>query len=86
MSGSEKINIENKESYNDNIKNINNNEEVFKLDFNFDILNEPLPDFCNQENSNNTFLNNKKFGYKRKYNEIQNDNNICTFKPTFKYK
>ena len=60
---------------NNNYINSNNNEEqIYKLDFNFDILNEPLPDFTKSKNKENGFLNmNNNITYKRRYNEI-NDN------------
>ena len=56
------------------INDINcNKEQIYKLDFNFDLLNEPLPDFLNQNKNNNFFLNKKNFVYKRKYNEIKKE-------------
>ena len=61
---------------NKNIKYINNNtneKTIYKLDFNFDILNEPLPDFTKSKKKENEFLNINSITYKRKYNEI-NDN------------
>ena len=63
---------------NKNIKYINNdaNEKtIYKLDFNFDILNEPMPDFTKSKGNKNKFLNKNNFAYKRKYNEINFDNN-----------
>ena len=72
MSIIEKIDIEGKE--NDNINNIDinniefNQENNYKLEFNFDLLNEPMPDFTYQKN----ILKNKNNVYKRKYNEIKN--------------
>ena len=62
---------------NKNIKYINNNtneKTIYKLDFNFDILNEPLPDFTKSKKKENGILNmNNNITYKRRYNEI-NDN------------
>ena len=62
---------------NKNIKYINNNtneKPIYKLDFNFDILNEPLPDFTKSKKKQNGILNmNNNITYKRRYNEI-NDN------------
>ena len=61
---------------NNNYINSNNNEEqIYKLDFNFDILNEPMPDFTKSKEKENKFLNKNNFTYKRKYNEINFDNN-----------
>ena len=45
---------------NNNYINSNNNEEqIYKLDFNFDILNEPMPDFTKSKGNKNKFLTNK---------------------------
>ena len=87
MSEYEKIEIDNKEEYKvNNIDNINTKkEQCFKLDFNFDILNEPMPDFNNLNKKNNLVLNRRNFGYKRKYIEINNDYNFPG-KPTLKHK
>ena len=44
---------------NKNIKYINNNtneKTIYKLDFNFDILNEPMPDFTKSKKNENKFL------------------------------
>ena len=54
-----------------------NKEQLYKLNFNFDILNEPLPDFSKSKTNGNLFLNRNNFSYKRKYNEISN--NINTY-------
>ena len=79
---SEKIEIENNNNnVNNNEFNINGNNKMefdklcdFKLDFYFDILNEPLTDFIINKNKNeNFFLNSKNFAYKRSYNQIKVD-------------
>ena len=65
------------EEDNKNIKYSNNNtneKPIYKLDFNFDILNEPLPDFTKSKKKENEFLNMNNITYKRKYNEINNNN------------
>ncbi len=74
---------------NKNINNIipnNNKEQIYKLDFNFDILNEPLPDFPNMNKNKNIFINKKNYTYKRKYNEINSDNYSYHAKPILKIK
>ena len=77
---SEKIEIENnKHNTNNNEFNVNGNHYLgsvnpknFQLDFNFDILNEPLPDFIiNKKKNENCFLNSKNYAYRRRYNEIK---------------
>ena len=90
MSVVEKIEIENKE--NNETYNINkevyinnkslNQEKIFKLDFNFDLLNEPLPDFVNVKK----IINRKNITYKRKYNEINNNDYSYPNIPTLKTK
>ena len=90
MSVVEKIEIENKE--NNETYNINkevyinnkslNQEKIFKLDFNFDLLNEPLPDFVNVKK----IINRKNITYKRKYNEINNNDYSYPNRPTLKTK
>ena len=72
-----KIDIEN---VNETLYNINgknnfdtNIKQTFKLDFNFDILNEPMPEFLQKKKDDNFFLNAKNYAYKRKYNEINNN-------------
>ena len=89
MSVVEKIEIENKDNkdtYNINKVDINNNtfnkETFFKLDFNFDLLNEPMPDFSNQQK----IINKKNGIYKRKYNEINNNDYSYLNRPTLKIK
>jgi hypothetical protein len=69
MSEIEKIKQENNNDINTNI------EENFKLNFDFDILNEPMPDFTELQKgfNNSLFLNKNKFAYKRKYNEIKDE-------------
>ena len=71
-----------------NIKyiNKNNNEkQIYKLDFNFDILNEPMPDFTKSKKNENKFLNKNSFTYKRRYNEINNNSNTIRGKAMPKY-
>ena len=87
MSEAEKIEIDEKEENKVNEINKNNayKEQCFKLDFNFDILNEPMPDFNNMNKNNHLILNRRNFGYKRKYIEINNDYNFPG-KPTLKLK
>ena len=89
MSIVEKIEIENKEKINPNNinnvyinKNTFNEEKIFKLDFNFDLLNEPLPDFSIQRK----LINKKNITYKRKYNEINNNDYSYPNRPTLKLK
>ena len=54
----------------------NNMQELLDQVFNFDLFSEPLPDFdtLNKE----YFLKIKKYSYKRKYNELNNDSNNNT--------
>ena len=60
-----------KENININYINSNNNkEQIYKLDFNFDILNEPMPDFTKKKKNEYKFLNKNNYTYKRNYNEI----------------
>ena len=70
------------EEDNKNIKYLNsdNKEQIYKIDFDFDILNEPLPDFTKSKKNENKFLNINNFTYKRKYNEISNNNYIINGK------
>ena len=86
---STKIDIENenKTIYNINEKNNfdTNTKQHFKLDFNFDILNEPMPDFL-QKKKENFFLCGNNYAYKRKYNEINNDEYSFPGGPTLKLK
>ena len=85
-----KIDIEN---VNETVNNINdkntfdpNKKQPFKLDFNFDILNEPMPDFLQKKKKDNIFLNSNNYAYKRKYNEINNDEYSFPGGPTLKLK
>ena len=59
---------------NNDINKNNNGEQICKLDFNFDILNDPMPDFTKSKTNGNRFLNKNNFAYKRKYNEVNKDN------------
>ena len=74
---SNKIEIENETENNINGKNNfdTNIKQTFKLEFNFDILNEPMPEFLQKKKDDNFFLNAKNYAYKRKYNEINSDCN-----------
>ena len=87
---SSKIEIENENgtAYNINEKkNLDaNTKQSFKLDFNFDILNEPMPDFLQKKKKDNLFLNANNYAYKRKYNEINNDEYSFPGGPTLKLK
>lgn len=89
---SDKNDIENKEPNEYNINEFNNNifyindKQNLKLDFNFDILNDPLPDFLNNKKNKFYFLNAKNFTYKRKYNEIKNEDNSFPGNPSLKLK
>ena len=67
------------ENKNCNDENDNNVQELMNEVFNFDLLNEPLPDFDN--GNDNYFLKLNKYSFKRKYNEINNNsgNNISPF-------
>ena len=71
----EDIEYMNTNKNNNYVDNNNNEEQIYKLDFNFDILNEPMPDFTKSKGNKNKFLNKNNFAYKRKYNEINFDNN-----------
>ena len=71
----EDIEYMNTNKNNNYVDNNNNEEQIYKLDFNFDILNEPMPDFTKSKEKENKFLNKNNFTYKRKYNEINFDNN-----------
>ena len=73
----EDIEYMNTNKNNNYVDNNNNEEPIYKLDFNFDILNEPMPDFTKSKSkeNENKFLNKNNFAYKRKYNEINFDNN-----------
>ena len=86
MANLEKIEIEQKTDYmiNDNIDG--NGNQSYKLNFDFDILNEPMPDFNNQNKNDHFFLNIRNYAYKRKYNEIQNNYNTYSIKPYLKVK
>ena len=86
MTDFEKIEIEQKANYiiNDNIDS--QGEQAYKLNFNFDILNEPMPEFINQNKNGHFFLNIKNYAYKRKYNEIQSNYNAYPIKPYLKIK
>ena len=70
------INIEypNINQTNNNINKNNNEEQIYKLDFNFDILNEPMPDFTKSKTNEKNILSKNNFIYKRKYNEVNNEN------------
>lgn len=52
-----------------------NNKQIYKPEFNFDILNEPMPDFTKSKNNMKVFLNKNNYTYKRSYNEINPDGN-----------
>ena len=85
MKNEEKIiNIE--YGINDNNNNFiytnNNVQPIFKLDFNFDILNEPMPDFTKSKLKGNKFINRKNFAYKRRYTEINPRNDTYHINPT----
>lgn len=90
---SEKIDIEKDDKngpiinnlYNYNI-NSKNNKQMDELLFNFDILNSPLPDFGKNKKNGFHFLNQNNFSYKRKYNEIKNDDYLYPGKPSLKLK
>jgi len=86
MANLEKIEIEPKSDclINDNING--NGNQGYKLNFDFDILNEPMPDFNNQNKNDHFFLNIRNYAYKRKYNEIQNNYNTYSIKPYLKVK
>ena len=86
MANLEKIEIEQKTDYmiNDNIDG--NGNQSYKLNFDFDILNEPMPDFNNQNKNDHFFLNIRNYAYKRKYNEIQNNYNTYSIKSYLKVK
>ena len=86
MANLEKIEIEQKIDciINDNIDG--NGNQSYKLNFDFDILNEPMPDFDNQKINDHFFLNIRNYAYKRKYNEIQNNYNTYSIKPYLKVK
>ena len=63
-----------------------NNKQIYKPEFNFDILNEPMPDFTEQKDKYNFILNTHNYAYKRKYNEIQNEKEIFPGKSLLKIK
>ena len=86
MANLEKIEIDQKTEciINDNIDG--NGLQSYKLNFDFDILNEPMPDFNNQNKNGHFFLNIRNYAYKRKYNEIQNNYNTYSIKPYLKVK
>ena len=88
MANSEKIEIDKKDNININDNNYidDKKEQVYKLDFNFDILNDPMPDFITQKKNDHFFLNIKNYAYKRKYNEIQNNDYPFPGKPCLKLK
>ena len=69
------IDIEEDPQNNKYINKNNNQKKIYKLDFNFDILNEPMPDFTKSKKNENKFLNKNSFTYKRRYNEINNNSN-----------
>ena len=87
---STKIDIENENKTVYNINERNNFDEktkqAFKLDFNFDILNEPMPDFLQKKKNENFFLSSNNYVYKRKYNEINNDEYCFPGGPNLKLK
>ena len=86
MANLEKIEIDQKTEciINDNIDG--NGQQSYKLKFHFDILNEAMPDFNNQNKNGHFFLNIRNYAYKRKYNEIQNNYNTYSIKPYLKVK
>lgn len=88
---SEKIDIQKENQNENNIINfnnfnLNNNIQINELLFNFDILNSPLPDFGKNKKNDYYFLNSKNYSYKRKYNEIKNDDYFCPGNPSLKLK
>ena len=85
MANYEKIEIDQKDDSIINNKD-DNGEQTYKLNFDFDILNEPMPEFINQNKNEHFFLNIKNYAYKRKYNEIQNNYNTYPIKPYLKVK
>ena len=86
MGDFEKIEIEQKTDCIINERVDENGEPTYKLNFNFDILNEPMPEFTSQNKNVHFFLNIKNYAYKRKYNEIQNNYNTYPIKPYLKAK
>ena len=79
------IDIEEDPQNNKYINKNNNEKQIYKLDFNFDILNEPMPDFTKSKKNENKFLNKNSFTYKRRYNEINNNSNTIRGKAMPKY-
>ena len=79
------IDIEEDPQNNKYINKNNNEKQLYKLDFNFDILNEPMPDFTKSKKNENKFLNKNSFTYKRRYNEINNNSNTIRGKAMPKY-
>ena len=79
------IDIEEDPQNNKYINKNNNQKKIYKLDFNFDILNEPMPDFTKSKKNENKFLNKNSFTYKRRYNEINNNSNTIRGKAMPKY-
>jgi hypothetical protein len=90
---SEKIDIEKENQNGPNINNLNyyntnsnNTKQMNELLFNFDILNSPLPNFGKNKKNGFYFLNQNNFSYKRKYNEIKQDDYLFPGKPSLKLK
>ena len=79
------IDIEEDPQNNKYINKNNNEKQIYKLDFNFDILNEPMPDFTKSKKNENKFLNKNSFTYKRRYNGINNNSNTIRGKAMPKY-
>ena len=79
------IDIEEDPQSNKYINKNNNQKKIYKLDFNFDILNEPMPDFTKSKKNENKFLNKNSFTYKRRYNEINNNSYTIRGKAMPKY-
>ena len=86
MTDFEKIEIDQKANYIINDNTDSQGDQAYKLNFNFDILNEPMPEFINQNKNGNFFLNIKNYAYKRKYNEMQSNYNTYPIKPYLKIK
>ena len=79
------IDIEEDPQNNKYINKNNNQKKIYKLDFNFDILNEPMPDFTKSKKNENKFLNKNSFTYKRRYKEINNNSYTIRGKAMPKY-
>ena len=79
------IDIEEDPQNNKYINKNNNQKKIYKLDFNFDILNEPMPYFTKSKKNENKFLNKNSFTYKRRYNEINNNSYTIRGKAMPKY-